>query len=925
MPEAVKKSPVLLEKSKNSWEGIDDKTIERQELDVKKKAEMALESETKEVVAVGKKTNEQLAIAEAEKNENLTAVVNDTSEKLLTTEQQFVAQQALDYLQKKNLSWESVDDQFEALPDELKSKIEDAEQLSQMLKGALLKNLLEWKDVSIEMMEKAGLDKVLNEAIYEWLIDGIDKVPLGNEKMKKLHKDIFQLESNYTPYFKDDVLQEHDSKETVVRVRSLIRMDLESGQTERHNPKYKNILQAWRTKDVTKLNDEDLKQLANCLSQDVTAEERINYSQNINELRDDEGKPIQKAYDIAYSMIANEVYQSLLIAWGETFKNRYDTIQTNINQEPDILKVPVSQETVEVKKWGKVYFENAIQKMSSISISEGLREMTTGVFQSEIKNENHDVWIEENSNDTIVKARRIIERDFQKGDIDTIRRMYDPKLHSILKAWTSRDVSKLTSEDHEHLAHLLSQKVTLNQSKRYSKKAGELRDSQNYLKEDAFRNAYQTIAVEVYELLEKDQGVEFKKKIEALQSQIWKDPNEYAVDVRSDKVMRELKQPLSFLAPGNLLKLALTAWGGAVALLNLIASKGDVAGNPWFWAGLGGAYTGYKELKGESYFNKDIDDWQTTVDNVERKRPFAGAEKINGKEVAVKGMTLETFMQSAEGKSEIDLLKESLKKKGKGAKISQFKKKRISVNTDDGKEKVRVITREGLGLGDGKESEAVTYRRYLLFEALKDVGINNLDDLEDYETAVEMFNRDPSTLTGKEIIYYRKKFGKDVFEEKFNLKHGNEILDSDAEFKERMKNYEADIQAAAKNYKIHPNYIKALIHVESNGHWNASSWTGSLWIMQMTKDIYKENKYGEAVNPLEARKSIDRGTEFLADMINRRYKGNLEKAFTAYNVGETVLDKAVNSYGSNWKSGLSEEGRDYFVKINRALKNKPWE
>lgn len=57
------------------------------------------------------------------------------------------------------------------------------------------------------------------------------------------------------------------------------------------------------------------------------------------------------------------------------------------------------------------------------------------------------------------------------------------------------------------------------------------------------------------------------------------------VDIRTLKQRAADEHPMRILDPGNLLKLALTIWGGSLAVLNLIASRGDVLGNEYFWAG----------------------------------------------------------------------------------------------------------------------------------------------------------------------------------------------------------------------------------------------------------------------------------------------------------------------------------------------------
>lgn len=534
--------------------------------------------------------------------------------------------------------------------------------------------------------------------------------------------------------------------------------------------------------------------------------------------------------------------------------------------------------------------------------------------------------VETDSIDTVVKCRRIIQNDLNSGNQELLTKRYDPRLKNILMAWQKGDSSTLQKQDLTHLANLLSQNVSEGDFYNYDKKGDKLRNG-GKLTEKAYQLAYASIAKEVFVMLKSDlqDGSQNQKLVQELMGGI-KKPENYLAEIRSESEIRGVDQPLKILAPNNLFKLVATVWGGAVAVINAIASKGDVMNNPWFWTGLGTSYVGSEGLKGKSPWNRKIDDVQIAVDRVEHNKPFRKAEKVNGKEIEGKDLTLEQYM--LQNKNEVILLKEALAKNG--GTISQLKSvKKDKTNAEGKAEKsLPMMTREQLGLTPlaTPETEEVAYRRYLFYEALKETGIKNLKDLNNYEAAVEMFGQDPRTWTGEQFAEYRKIYGTKWLEKFLNLKHGNAILDSNLNFRERLNLYEDLINKSAKNYGLNPDDLKALISVESNGHWSASSGTGSLGMMQLTSWIYWKNKYGGEINPFNPEESIDRGAEFLADLMYK-YKGNREKAFTAYNTGEPMVDKAVKRYGSNWKMGLSKEGQGYYGKIQKALNNKKnlWE
>jgi soluble lytic murein transglycosylase-like protein len=114
---------------------------------------------------------------------------------------------------------------------------------------------------------------------------------------------------------------------------------------------------------------------------------------------------------------------------------------------------------------------------------------------------------------------------------------------------------------------------------------------------------------------------------------------------------------------------------------------------------------------------------------------------------------------------------------------------------------------------------------------------------------------------------------KDIFQEK------QEKLKSD--------NYTKIIEKYARQNKLDPPLVKAVIKAESDFNWNAVSPKGAIGLMQLMPDTSKSLG---VLNPFDAEENIEGGTEYLATMMGR-YGNNLEKALAAYNSGPANVDK----------------------------------
>ena len=98
--------------------------------------------------------------------------------------------------------------------------------------------------------------------------------------------------------------------------------------------------------------------------------------------------------------------------------------------------------------------------------------------------------------------------------------------------------------------------------------------------------------------------------------------------------------------------------------------------------------------------------------------------------------------------------------------------------------------------------------------------------------------------------------------------------------------FERAIHDAARQHKIDPNLIKAVIHVESNFNPRAVSRKGAKGLMQLMPGTARmlgvRNSFAPASN-------IQGGTRYLAQLL-RRYK-NEAHAIAAYNAGEVPVDR----------------------------------
>ncbi len=117
--------------------------------------------------------------------------------------------------------------------------------------------------------------------------------------------------------------------------------------------------------------------------------------------------------------------------------------------------------------------------------------------------------------------------------------------------------------------------------------------------------------------------------------------------------------------------------------------------------------------------------------------------------------------------------------------------------------------------------------------------------------------------------------------------------------------YSAHILAAAKEHKVDPAFIAAVIKVESNGHVHAVSRKGARGLMQLMPATAR--RLG-VKRPFDPRDNIRGGVAYLAELAERFGETNADLILAAYNAGES----AVEEYG-----GVPpyRETRDYVKRV----------
>ena len=125
----------------------------------------------------------------------------------------------------------------------------------------------------------------------------------------------------------------------------------------------------------------------------------------------------------------------------------------------------------------------------------------------------------------------------------------------------------------------------------------------------------------------------------------------------------------------------------------------------------------------------------------------------------------------------------------------------------------------------------------------------------------------------------------------------------------RIENLDDIVVEAARQTKLDPELIFAVIETESAGNASAVSPKGALGLMQLMPDTAREVGVLDPLNPFE---NVLGGARYLSRML-QRFGGDLELALAAYNAGPTAVEKhgGVPPY---------RETREYVQKVTRLYR-----
>lgn len=130
-------------------------------------------------------------------------------------------------------------------------------------------------------------------------------------------------------------------------------------------------------------------------------------------------------------------------------------------------------------------------------------------------------------------------------------------------------------------------------------------------------------------------------------------------------------------------------------------------------------------------------------------------------------------------------------------------------------------------------------------------------------------------------------------------------------------NYQEHILKYAKEYKVEPTLVAAIIYVESHYDPRAVSRVGARGLMQLmpstAQGISKELGEAQMADLYDPKTNIRYGSYYISQKI-KDFQGNVDAALAAYNGGPSVGNRFVISR----ETGIPRETQNFVKKVNSA-------